>query len=48
MSEDITKFDTLYGIVIDEIESGTTNARNSATNALLWLKRYSFLPNNSN
>ena len=27
---------------MDEIEAGTTNARNSATDALLWLKRYCF------
>ncbi len=36
------KFQTLYSIVNDEIEARTTNARNSATDALLWLKRYQF------
>jgi len=35
------RFQTLYAIVNDEIETRTTNARNSATDALLWLKRYS-------
>ena len=35
------KFQTLYTIVNDEIDNQTTNARNSATDALLWLKRYS-------
>ena len=34
------KFQTLYAIVNDEIETQTTHARNSATDALLWLKRY--------
>jgi hypothetical protein len=40
MNQDLMKFHTLYGIVNDEIEAGTTNAGKSATNALLWLKRY--------
>lgn len=34
------KFQTLYAIVNDEIDKRTTNAKNSATDALLWLKRY--------
>jgi len=39
INENVMKFQTLYAIVNDEIESGTTNAKNSATDALLWLKR---------
>jgi hypothetical protein len=34
------RFQTLYAIVNDEIDAQTTNAKNSATDALLWLKRY--------
>ena len=37
------KFQTLYAIVNDEIDNQTTNARNSATDALLWLKRSLFV-----
>ncbi len=37
------KYQTLYAIINDEIEARTTNARNSATDALLWLKRYVFI-----
>ena len=37
------KFQTLYAIVNDEIDNQTTNARNSATDALLWLKRSLFI-----
>ncbi|CAF4719304.1 unnamed protein product [Rotaria sp. Silwood2] len=40
MNENMIKFQTLYSILNDEIEARTTNARNSATDALLWLKRY--------
>ncbi|CAF2598242.1 unnamed protein product [Rotaria sp. Silwood2] len=39
MNENMIKFQTLYSILNDEIEARTTNARNSATDALLWLKR---------
>ena len=34
------KFQTLYSIVNDEINAKTTKEKNSATDALLWLKRY--------
>ena len=37
------KFQTLYAIVNDEIDNQTTNARNSAADALLWLKRSLFV-----
>ncbi|CAF3448753.1 unnamed protein product [Rotaria sp. Silwood2] len=40
MNENMIKFQTLYSILNDEIEARTTNARNSATDGLLWLKRY--------
>ncbi|CAF4698028.1 unnamed protein product, partial [Rotaria socialis] len=46
MSENLINFQTLYAMVHDEIESQTTNTRNSATDALLWLKRtFEFLSN---
>ena len=38
--EDPEKFKTIQDIVNSEIEAGTTKAKNSATDALLWLKRY--------
>ncbi|XP_062522034.1 glycolipid transfer protein-like [Corticium candelabrum] len=37
--EDAAKYTTLQGIVESEMEEGTTKAKNSATDALLWLKR---------
>ncbi|CAF0996839.1 unnamed protein product [Adineta steineri] len=39
INENPMKFQTLFAIINDEIESQTTTARNSATDALLWLKR---------
>ena len=39
IDQNVLKFQTLYAIVNEEIEAQTTNARNSATDALLWLKR---------
>ncbi|CAF1093742.1 unnamed protein product [Adineta ricciae] len=39
LNQNPSKFQTLFAIVNDEIESQTTQARNSATDALLWLKR---------
>jgi hypothetical protein len=39
INQNVQKFQTLYAIVNDEIETETTDARNSATDALLWLKR---------
>ncbi|CAF1415381.1 unnamed protein product [Rotaria sp. Silwood1] len=39
MNENVIKFQTLHSILNDEIEAQTTNAKNSATDALLWLKR---------
>jgi hypothetical protein len=38
----MNQFQTLFALINDEIKAGTTNARNSATDALLWLKRYGF------
>lgn len=38
-TQDLEKFKTLQGMVESEIEAGTTLAKNSATDALLWLKR---------
>jgi pleckstrin family protein A (phosphoinositide binding specific) protein 8 len=40
INQNVQKFQTLYAIVNDEIDAQTTNAKNSATDALLWLKRY--------
>jgi pleckstrin family protein A (phosphoinositide binding specific) protein 8 len=37
--QDIRKYKTLQGIVETEVAAGTTQAKNSATDALLWLKR---------
>ncbi|XP_028416687.1 glycolipid transfer protein-like [Dendronephthya gigantea] len=37
--EDQEKYKVLQDIVQSEIDSGTTKAKNSATDALLWLKR---------
>ena len=34
------RFQTLKNIVNSEIAEGTTKAKNSATDALLWLKRW--------
>ncbi|CAF4045440.1 unnamed protein product, partial [Rotaria sordida] len=46
INENVIKFQTLYSILNDEIQARTTNARNSATDALLWLKRaFEFLSN---
>ncbi|CAF2100978.1 unnamed protein product [Rotaria magnacalcarata] len=46
MSENLINFQTLYAMIHDEIESQTTNTKNSATDALLWLKRtFEFLSN---
>ncbi len=42
MSNDPNKFQSLYSIVMDEINAKTTKEKNSATDALLWLKRYNF------
>ncbi|CAF1461763.1 unnamed protein product [Rotaria magnacalcarata] len=39
ISNDPNKFQTLYSIVNDEIIAKTTKEKNSATDALLWLKR---------
>ncbi|CAF1331734.1 unnamed protein product, partial [Didymodactylos carnosus] len=39
MSTDSAKFQTLKSIIDDEIQAQTTKERNSATDALLWLKR---------
>ena len=41
--EDARKCNTLQGIVETEIAEGTTKAKNSATDALLWLKRFRFV-----
>ena len=38
----MNQFQTLFALINDEIKAGTTNARNSATDALLWLKLYIF------
>ncbi|UJR07714.1 hypothetical protein I4U23_011999 [Adineta vaga] len=38
-NQNVSKFQTLFAIVNDEIESQTTRIRNSATDALLWLER---------
>jgi len=38
-AKDPEKYKTLQGIVESEIEEKTTTAKNSATDALLWLKR---------
>lgn len=38
-AQDVERFKTLQDIVESEIEAGTTLAKNSATDALLWLKR---------
>ncbi|KAJ7353920.1 hypothetical protein OS493_031367 [Desmophyllum pertusum] len=38
-AKDPEKYKTLQGIVESEIEEGTTKEKNSATDALLWLKR---------
>ena len=38
-AQDTEKFKTLQDIVESEIEAKTTLAKNSATDALLWLKR---------
>ena len=40
MNQNVNQFQTLYSIVNDEIQSQTTTVKNSATDALLWLKRY--------
>ena len=34
------KFSTLQSMVVHELETNTHEARNSATDALLWLKRW--------
>lgn len=39
-AQDVERFKTLQDIVESEIEAGTTLAKNSATDALLWLKRF--------
>jgi len=38
-AQDPEKFKTLQDIVESEVEAKTTLAKNSATDALLWLKR---------
>ncbi|CAF3223081.1 unnamed protein product, partial [Rotaria sp. Silwood2] len=38
ISNDLNKFQTLYSIVNDEITSKTTKEKNSAIDALLWLR----------
>jgi len=38
-AQDPEKYKTLQGIVESEIAEKTTTAKNSATDALLWLKR---------
>ena len=34
------KFSTLQSMIVHELETNTHEARNSATDALLWLKRW--------
>ena len=41
--EDTEKYNILQDIVQSEIDAGTTKAKNSATDALLWLKRWIIL-----
>lgn len=39
INEDIDQFQTLFSLVNDEIQSQSTKTKNSASDALLWLKR---------
>lgn len=39
-TEDTQKYKILQDIIQTEIDAGTTKAKNSATDALLWLKRF--------
>ncbi len=41
------RYHTLQSMVLEEFNAGSQNARNSATDALLWLKRYKKAENGS-